>query len=193
MNTTNPKYLWNKTNIYYLSDTFFSDYFNGRKMNHINKTGIDMTAFFENSLNVTFIDTYHYTFGIPSNEIVYISVSPLFENLLHYIDLRKELDKNNKPDEIIADSPRFVIISGHDTSLAPIDIFMESEFGIDFDMANYASSQTFELWRNGTTGKYSVHYLFNQNLKGIFELEEFRNKIKAKTYSHDELYKKCYS
>ena len=193
MNTTNPKYLWNKTNIYYLSDTFFSDYFNGRKMNHINKTGIDMKAFFENSLNVTFIDTYHYTFGIPSNEIVYISVSPLFENLLHYIDLRKELDKNNKPDEIIADSPRFVIISGHDTSLAPIDIFMESEFGIDFDMANYASSQTFELWRNGTTGKYSVHYLFNQNLKGIFELEEFRNKIKAKTYSHDELYKKCYS
>ena len=193
MNTSDAKYLFNKTNIYYLSDTFFSDYFNGRLLEYINKTGIDMESFFQNSLNVTFIDTYHSTFGIPSTDVVYISVSPIFDNILHYMDLRVDLDEKNKPDEIIADSPRFVILSGHDTSLAPIDIFMESEFGIDFGMANYASSQTFELWKNATTGKYSVHYLFNQNLKGIFELEEFRNKIKEKTYTHDELNTICFS
>ena len=67
------------------------------------------------------------------------------------MDLRIQLDQKNKTDEIVADSPKFVIFSGHDTSLAPIDIFMESEFGIDFGMATYASSQTFELWKNGTT------------------------------------------
>ena len=192
MNTTNLNYLWNKTNIYYLSDTFFSDYYNGRKMKNINDTGIDMESFYQNSFNVTFIDTYHYTFGFPSTETVYISVSPMLRNVLYYMDKRIQLDKQNKPDEIIADSPRFVVFSGHDTSLAPIDIFMESEFGIDFGMATYASSQTFELWKNGTTGKYSVHYLFNQKLKGIFELDSFREKINNKTYNQEEIREICF-
>ena len=192
MNTTDLNYLWNKTNIYYLSDTFFSDYFNGREMKYINETGIDMESFYQNSFNVTFIDTYHYTFGFPSTDTVYISVSPMLRNILHYMDLRVQLDKQNKPDEIIADSPRFVIFSGHDTSLAPIDIFMESEFGIEFGMATYASSQTFELWKNATTGKYSVHYLFNQELKGNFELDYFREKLENKTYNQEKIREICF-
>ena len=192
MNTTDLNYLWKKSNIYYMSDTFFSDYFNGRIMKYINDTGINMEEFYQNSFNVTFIDTYHKTFGIPSTDTVYISVSPMFRNILHYMDLRIKLDKENKADEIVANSPRFVILSGHDTSLAPIDIFMESEFGIDFGMATYASSQTFELWKNGTTGKYSIHYLFNQKLKGIFELEYFKNKIDNKTYNPEQIKEICF-
>ena len=192
MNTTDSNYLWKNSNIYYMSDTFFSDYFNGRIMKYINDTGINMEDFYQNSFNVTFIDTYHKTFGIPSTDTVYISVSPMFRNILHYMDLRIKLDKENKADEIIANSPRFVILSGHDTSLAPIDIFMESEFGIDFGMATYASSQTFELWKNATTGKYSIHYLFNQKLKGIFEFESFRNKIDNKTYNPEQIREICF-
>ena len=192
MNTTNKNYLWNKSNIYYLSDTFFSDYFNGRKMKYINDTGINMESFYHNSFNVTFIDTYLYTFGFPSTDTVYISVSPMLRNILHYMDLRIQLDQKNKTDEIVADSPKFVIFSGHDTSLAPIDIFMESEFGIDFGMATYASSQTFELWKNGTTGKYSVHYLFNQELKGIFDLDDFKNKLENKKYDSNKIRDICF-
>ena len=120
-----------------------------------------------------------------------IPVSPMFRSIFNYMELRIKLDKENKPDEIVANSPRFVIVSGHDTSLAPIDIFMESEFGIDFGMATYASSQTFELWKNGTTGKYSIHYLFNQKLKGIFDFDEFRNKVNEKTYNHEKIKEIC--
>ena len=192
MNTTDLNFLWNKTNIYYISDTFFSDYFNGRIMKYIKDTGINMDEFYNNSFNVTFIDTYHYTFGIPSTDTVYISVSPMFRSIFNYMDLRIKLDKNSTPDEIIAEAPRFVILSGHDTSLAPIDIFMESEFGIDFGMATYASSQTFELWKNGTTGKYSIHYLFNQKLKGIFDFDEFKIKVNNKTYAHEQIKNICF-
>ena len=46
MNVVNDtRYLWNKTNNYYLADTFFSDNFDGREMEYIRKTDIDMEAF----------------------------------------------------------------------------------------------------------------------------------------------------
>ena len=192
MNVSDPLYLWNKTNNYYLADTFFSDYFDNRKMKNIQETHIDMEAFYHNSLNVTYIDTYYSEFGIPSTETVYITVSPILRNLLNYIYLRIDLDKKGKTDDIIPNSPRFVILSGHDTSLAPIDIFMESEFGVNFKMATYASSQAFELWKNGTTGKYSIHYLFNQEEKGVYDFEAFKNKLEDKLYSQEQIKKICY-
>ena len=111
----------------------------------------------------------------------------MLKNMLNYIDLRIKLDKDNKPDEIIPNSPRFVVLSGHDTSMAPIDIFMQSEFGVDFSMATYASNQIVELWKNGTTGGYSIHYLFNQELKGVFDYETFKNKILSKIYTPSQI------
>ena len=193
MNVTNDnKYLWNKTNNYYIADTFFSNYFNGKEMKHIKDTGINMEEFKNNSLNVTYIDTYYSEFGIPSTDTVYISVSPMLRNMLNYIDLRIKLDKENKPDEIIANSPRFVILSGHDTSMAPIDIFMQSEFGIEFSMATYASNQIFELWKNSTTGRYSIHYLFNQELKDVFDYGSFKEKIFSKIYNAAQIKEICY-
>ena len=189
-----PRYLWNKnkTNNYYLADTFFSNYFDGREMEKIKETGIDMDAFYQNSLNVTYIDTYYSEFGIPSTETVYITSSPMLRNLLNYIDLRINLEKQNKSDEIIPNAPKFVILSGHDTSIAPIDIFMQSEFGVEFDKATYASSQIFELWKNGTTGKYSIHYLFNQEEKAVFDFETFKEKVLNRIYSPEQIRKICY-
>ena len=193
MNVSDPLYLWQKNNNYYLADTFFSNYFDGRKMKFIENSGIDMNSFYHNSLNVTFIDTYYSVFGIPSTETVYISVSPLLRNMLKNMELRISLDKENSPDKISSNSPRFYIISGHDTSLAPIDIFMKSEFGIDFEMATYASNQIFELWKNSTTGKYSVHYIYNFEEKGIFDFDFFRNKLLSKIYNQDQIKRICYS
>ena len=195
MNISNePNYLWNKnkTNNYYLADTFFSNYYNGREMNYIKETGIDMESFYNNSLNVSYIDTYYSEFGIPSTETVYIAVSPILRNILNYIDLRIKLDKDDKSDEIISTSPRFVIFSGHDTSLAPIDIFMQSEFDIEFKMATYASSQIFELWKNGTTGGYSIHYLFNLEEKAVFDFEEFKKKVLLRLYTPEQIREICY-
>ena len=189
-----PDYLWNKnkTNNYYLADTFFSNYYNGRELVHIKNTSIDMEAFYNNSFNVTYIDTYYSEFGIPSTETVYISVSPMFSNMLNYIDLRIQLDKNDKSDEIISNSPRFVVISGHDTSMAPIDIFMKSEFDIDFKMATYASNQIFELWKNDTTGSYSIHYLVNLEEKAVFDFDTFKEKVLSKLYAPEDIRNICY-
>lgn len=193
MKVSDPLYLWNKTNNYNLADTFFSDYFSGRKLSLINNTKIDMDAFSINSLNVTYIDTYYSEFGVPSTETVYISVSPILRNLLNYMDLRINLDKKGKTDEINPSSPRFFILSGHDTSLAPIDIFMESEFGVEFHMATYATNQIFELWKNGTTGGYSVHYLFNQEEKGVYDFDKFKQKIFSKIYSPSQIRDICFN
>ena len=192
MNITDPQYLWNKTNLYYLSDVFTSDYFDGRKMEQLNKTGIDMDLFYNNTFNVTYIDTYFYEFGVPSTETVYITVSPILRNMLGYIEQRIYLDKLDKGNEIRSDAPKFVILSGHDTSLAPIDIFMQSEFGIDFTMATYATNQIFELWKNGTSGNFYIKYLVNLEEKGIYDFDSFKTKVESKIYNQEQIQNICY-
>ena len=186
----NPKYLWNKTNIYYIGDNFISDYFDGREMSKIRKTGINMENFYDTSINIAFTDTYYWEFGIPATKTVYVTVSPIMSNLLNYMKMRINLDKNGKSDKIIASSPKFVIISGHDTSLAPVDIFMYSVFNVNYEPATYAASQIFELWKNGT--KYYVNYVVNQEIKATFDFEEFYKKVKEKIYNKDEVNHICF-
>ena len=87
-------------------------------------------------------------------------------------------------------SPKFVIISGHDTSLAPVDIFMNSVFNVDYEPATYAASQIFELWKNRT--KYYVNYVVNQEIKATFDFEEFNKKVMEKIYNKDEVNHICF-
>ena len=195
MNISNdPNYLWNKnkTNNLYLADTFISDYFNGREMNYIKNSGLDMESFYNNSLNVTFINTYYSEFGISSTETVIIGVSSMFRDMFNYMDKRIELDKKNKSDEMTSNSPRFIIVSAHDSCLAPIDIFMQTEFGIDLDQAIYSSSRNFELWKNDTTGNYSIHYLINLEEKAVFDFYLFKEKVLPKLYTPEQIKKICY-
>ena len=152
-----------------------------------------MDLFYNNTFNVTYIDTYFYEFGVPSTETVYITVSPILRNMLGYIEQRIYLDKLDKGNEIRSDAPKFVILSGHDTSLAPIDIFMQSEFGIDFTMATYATNQIFELWKNGTSGNFYIKYLVNLEEKGIYDFDSFKTKVENKIYNQEQIQNICYN
>lgn len=192
--SNNPYYLWdkNKTNILYLTGTFISDYFDGREMNYIKNSGIDMESFYNNSLNVSFIDNYYSDFGIPSTETVIIGVTSMFKNMFTYMDKRIELDKKNKTDEITSNSPRFMIASAHDASLAPIDIFMKTEFDIDLNEATFASNRNYELWKNGTTGGYSIHYLVNLEEKAVFDYDIFKKTVLPKLFTPEQIKNICY-
>ena len=89
-----PYYLWNTTNMYYIGDTFISDYIDGRKMKRLRDTGIDMESFYENSLNLSSLETYFGYFGNPLEITCYLQMSPIFRSIFNYMEMRINLDKN---------------------------------------------------------------------------------------------------
>ena len=185
-----PYYLYDFPELFSIADTFICDYFNGKKLKDFNETEIDMEQFYKDCLNISFIEVYYRTFGTPVSKVLYFSVSPVFRTLFNYMDKRINLDNIGEPDKIIADSPRFVLTAGHDSTLCANDLFLKEEFNISFEQAEYSHSQFYELWKDHN-GKYFVKYLVNHKEKAIFEYEKFKEKILNKLYSQDQVNKIC--
>ena len=186
-----PYYLWNTTNMYYIGDTFISDYTDGRQMKPLRDTGIDMESFYENSLNLSSLETYFGYFGNPLEITCYLQMSPIFRSIFNYMEMRINLDKNGEGDKIISNSPRFVMVAGHDTTLGANDLFLKEEFGVEYEHAVYGSSQIYELWKNEVTGKYFIKYLVNQEEKAEFDFEYFKEKVWKKIYNEEQVIEIC--
>ena len=185
----NPNYLFTNDNLYYICDTYIADYVSGRDMPHIYNTGIDMDEFYYHCLNHSFIDTYYAYYGLPPTKLSYLTVSPIFRTIFNYMDRRIKLNEENNPDKIEPSSPKFVIYSGHDSTIAGLDVFLKAEFGIDYDNPEYTCSQLFELWQNKSG--YFIKYFFNQKEKGNFEFYDFKEKINKKLLPEEEIKEIC--
>ena len=186
-----PYYLWNTTNMYYIGDTFIADYIDGREMKLIRETGIDMEAFYRHSLNLSSLETYFGYFGNPLEITCYLQMSPVFRSIFNFMDMRINLDKKGEGNKILSESPRFVIVAGHDTTLGANDLFLKEEFGIEYEHAVYCSSQIYELWKNNINGKYFIKYIVNQELKAEFDYDEFKQKVWKKIYTEKEVVEIC--
>ena len=86
-----PDYLYINNNLYYICDSFIADYFSGRDMPHINKTGMDMEKFYYHCLNYSIIDSYYINYGLPPTKLSYLTVSPIFRTIFNYMDRRIKL------------------------------------------------------------------------------------------------------
>ena len=148
-----------------------------------------MEEFYDHCLNVSLITVYYSYYGIPLERSVEFDISHTFREIFEYMDKRILLDKENNPDKIISASPKFVIISGHDVSLAAFDLFFENKFNIKYKRADYANNQIFELWKKGD--KYYLKYLINLETSGEFEYYEFKKEVLKDLYTDEEIRKIC--
>ena len=186
-----PDYLFNYENLFSIADTFVADYFNGRELKYVNKSGIDTEKFYNECLNISSIDSYYRTFGFSPSKLLYISISPSFTSLFNYMDMRIDLDKKGKTEQIISKSPKFVLTAGHDNSLGLNDLFLKYEFDINYDKAVYSHNQVYELWKNEIDNKYFIKYSVNYKQKAIFDYEEFKKKVNSKIYSSKQIEEIC--
>ena len=172
-----------------LCDTFIADYFDNKYIKDLD--GINLDDFYEHCLNFSLINVYYAYYGFPAEKSVEFGISPTFREIFEYMDKRIELDKKGNSDEIIASAPKFVIISGHDVSLAAFDIYFKNKFNIDFTRADYANNQIFELWK--IDGKYYINYLINLETSGTFDYYQFKDDVQKDLYSQKEIKKICES
>ena len=118
-------------------------------------------------------------------------MSPVFRKMLNFMDKRINLNNKGLPDKIVPNSPRYVIISGHESTLASSGRYLNAEFGVNLTETLYAASETYELLKNESNGKYFIRYFFNKVEKATFDYEFFKKKVLSKIYSQKEILKIC--
>ena len=174
-----------------ICDTFIADYFDGRIIEELEKTGINFEEFNEHCLiNISLITVYYNYYGNPVEKSVEFDISHMFREIFEYMEKRIKLDKENNPDKIVPTSPKFVIVSGHDISLAAFDLFFKNRFHIDYERADYANNQIFELWKKDD--KYYFKYLINLKTVGEFEYYDFKKNVSQFLYTDEEIKKICF-
>ena len=117
----------------------------------------------------------------------FISVSPIVINILKWMKLRADKNNNFAADY---EEPKFVIYSGHDSTLFQMQTFFQKCFNILVEKTEYASTQLLEVRKYNNTFYVEIYY--NDKLKMNATLREFEKQIKAYAFSEKEIDDLCY-
>ena len=121
-----------------------------------------------------------------SNNNPFISISPIMANILNWMKLRADKNNNFACDY---EEPKFVIYSGHDSTLFQMQTFLKECFDVKVEKTEFASTQLFELRKYEK--KYYVEIYYNDRLKMNITLEEFEKKIKNNIFSESKIDSLC--
>ena len=116
-----------------------------------------------------------------------MTASPLMEDLLIYISNRIKYQNEDN-----YNYPKFVIHSGHDTTLSPIEYFMFGVFGTQYKYIDFASNVLFEVYKseNYSSG-YFVKYIIDDEEMLNIDFEEFKNKVNKAIWSKEKIRNFC--
>ena len=187
-------------NIVTMCDQFTSDIIDGRNLSILIQHKINIHNFSDFCGRVADIDFIYYLYGDEKKEINEMSISPMLSEMLTYLknrvngDIKKEnIDKNlNK-----FTNPKFIMISGHDTTISGLEIFINNTFNKSYNYIrpSFASSLFFEVYKiNNSTSSfkdYEVHYIINDNLITKFNLYDFIYNIEKKLWNKKKIADFC--
>ena len=189
-----------------LADQFITDTSQGfnfatfKEKSNINESDFkDLYNYFIDFAGRTMSD---YQYGDPENILVKLDVSPFFNELIEYINKRIKIDNqtNYNQDPNDYSSPKFVMISGHDSTLTAMMLFLGIVFKEKYHYYEdpiYASNAVFEVYRKETTKEhynlddYEVEYYYNEKKKDTFPLNTFIDKVKKEILTPEIMAKTC--
>ena len=127
-----------------------------------------------------FYDLYYSCHEFNLNKYIYIQynniqaknippsiLSDLLKDMINYMDLiilhpEKE-------------SPQFISYMGHDSTIAAMQVILNSLFNVPFKVMNYGSNQIFLLFKK--ENKYEIKYFYNDELLLNINYDEFKKNI----------------
>ena len=180
--------------------SFTSDIIDGRNLSILIQHNINIHNFSDFCGRVVDIYFIYNLYGDEKKEINEMSISPMLSEMLTYLknrvngDIKKEnIDKNlNK-----FTNPKFIMISGHDTTISGLEIFINNTFNKSYNYIRptFASSLFFEVYKiNNSTSSfkdYEVHYIINDNLITKFNLYDFIYNIEKKLWNKKKIADFC--
>jgi hypothetical protein len=155
-------------------DIYYTDYYHGRDLNLIRKADINLVDLNTTCSDILDIALFEADLGDSHNGVV--EMSNTFSNIVAYMTNRITNDRLGIG--YSSESPKMVMISGHDTNLASVEAYLKSVFPSLFTTYTYpyfASSMYFELYQNDET--YNIVALFNSNILFNITFDEFKDEI----------------
>ena len=179
---------------YYIFDTIICRYTEGYEIPKLNENVSDMEL-----LNDAFKFFDYDLVGNGINrdkEICLYSMSPVFDRILKWIDLKIEKDIKGDFNYTGNDLPRFVMFSAHDSTCAAFMGFMFQVFGIENRYPYFATNINLELYLDNSTTEikkenYIIEYIINDESMINFTYTNFTDTLKRGMKTIDEVYKFC--
>ena len=174
-----------------ITDHYISDYKNYKDLSIFHElTGIDLDEFMEKSGKFYHDWMYNY---YCTNITCSMESSRLMEDLLGYMKRRIQYYPSTT-----YKAPKLVIDCGHDTTVAPMQMFMyetwehKPEYGVRTQYCGFACNIYFELYktRNGPV-KYYVYYYIDDELIHVFDYDEFDETVRAHMYTQENITEYC--
>ena len=174
-----------------ITDHYISDYKNYKDLSVFhNITGIDLDEFMEKSGKFYHDWMYNY---YCTNVTCSMESSRLMEDLLGYMKRRIQYYPTTT-----YYAPKLVIDCGHDTTVAPMQMFMyetwkdKPEYGIRTQYCGFACNIYFELYKtvNGPV-HYYVYYYLDDELIYKFDYDEFDETVREHMYTQENITDYC--
>ena len=182
------------TKAYYIFDTIISTYTEGYELPKLNESVTDdellkdSFKFFEYDLIGNGIEN--------DRDICLYSMSPIFDRILKWIDLKIEKDMKKEFNYTNYDLPKFVMFSAHDSTCGAFMGFMHEVFGTKIVYPYFATNINLELYLNNpdeeiNKDNYYIEYIINDESIKTISYKEFMEALKNKMKTMDEINKFC--
>ena len=176
-----------------ICDNFLLNLNNGIDLSNIENYKIQKEKLITFCEKVNIIKFTKYYFGDEKNELNYIEISPLFNELLILLKnkIQNSLNKNKK-----INNKKLIMFSGDEFTISGIEIFMNKIFQINYTITtNFATNIFFEINKNELNNSlyenYEVDYIINDKLVKTFNLKEFIQKIEEKIWNETKIFEFC--
>lgn len=190
-NQPNYEFIFNIDKVFRICDVFEADYANSKDLSSFEKEGINLQHFY--NLCVEFKTLFLFN-GECNEEISSIAMTKTMPKIIDWMEKRINIDRNKEMLYNKFDNPKVVVYSGHDTTLAPFELFMKKTFNTPLEYPKFGSSLFLELHRNnsgvsrGSTLKdYYIEYYLNGKFVLRQQYQDFIEKIKEQLWTQEKI------
>lgn len=193
LNKSDTNYLFDYYTIFYMSDYFIADYLNGKNLSKFKSYGIDLYEYYKFCYNFMNFSLFQVDTNI---DLTGISMSVTIPKLIDLMDTQIEAYMKHDKD-IQQSKPKFIIFSAHDTTMAPLQLFMKNVFNVDVEYPQFSSNIFIELHSNDSDdndsifNRFYIKYFFNGNLKLQIDYHTFKSLALDHIWTHDKIRKFC--
>ena len=180
---------------YTISDQFLSNLNEGRNMSFIEKYDINFSEFYNDCLEIAMISLKYRDNGDENGDYTSYRSSNQFKELIYYI---KKIVYNDMFNINELNTPKFLLLSAHDSTLTPLQIRFSQLFNCSYKNPVVSSFIFIEVYKkdekkinNLSLKDYEVDYYFNDEFIKTIDLDVFIDGLFSVIWDEDKLEEFC--